>query len=491
MTATSPNGATGTATTSPAAPDAGGSDLVFLTIAEASAAITAGTLSPVALTGAVLDRIAATDDRLNSYVLVMRESALAEAAASEARQRDGALLGPLDGIPMAIKDIYDTAGAVTTNGTYAHRFRVPAADSTAVARLRAAGAVIVGKTNTHELAMGGTTNNKHYGPTHNPWMLGRIPGGSSGGSGSSLAAGQALGALGTDTGGSIRGPASYCGISGIKPTYGLSSRAGVAPLSHTLDHTGPMARTVLDCALMLNALQGYDPADLDSVDHPTEDFTAGIEGGVAGMTFAVIPSLLAVATPDVQAAFAASLATFESLGATITTIEPLAGVDDFRSVTMGIVAVEAADYNEAILGQEPPVIAANILARMRTGQATPAPLYSRALDARKALERKLEAGLKEHGIDAYLVPTTPVTAFPMDEDADRDMTPPRARNASMPVFNISRQPSMSVPNGFDSEGLPTGLMITGPQWQDAKVLRIAHAFQQATDFHTKRPPLFS
>ncbi len=470
---------------------AGATKPVFLSIEEAAAEMDAGRLSPVDLTQAILDRIEETDGQLNSYVLVMRESALAEAEASAERARAGDRLGPLDGIPMGIKDIYDTAGYVTTNGTAAHRFRVPAADSTAVARLRAAGSVVVGKTNTHELAMGGTTNNKHYGPTHNPWMLGRIPGGSSGGSGSALAAGQALGALGTDTGGSIRGPASYCGISGIKPTYGLSSRAGVAPLSHTLDHTGPMARTALDCALMLNALQGYDPLDLDSADHPTEDFTAGIDAGIAGMTFAVIPSLVAVATDDVKAAFEASLDTLRSLGATITKLEPLTGVDDYRGMVMSIVAVESADYNEAIMAAEPPVIAANILARMRTGQATPGYIYARMLDNRKRLEQKLEAGLKENGIDAYLTPSTPVTAFPIDEDADRDTSPVRARNGVTPVFNISRQPSMSIPNGFDSEGLPTGLMISGAQWTDAKVLRIAYAYQQATDFHAQRPPLFS
>ncbi|MEX2375917.1 MAG: amidase, partial [Dehalococcoidia bacterium] len=321
--------------------------------------------------------------------------------------------------------------------------------------------------------------------------LGRIPGGSSGGTGAALAVGSALGALGTDTGGSIRGPASYCGVSGIKPTFGLSSRAGVAPLSHTLDHTGPLARTVLDCALMLNALQGYDPLDFDSVDHPTEDFTAGIDDGIEGMTLAVIPSMLAAATPDVRAAFEASLVTFESLGARITTVEPLAGIDDYRGLVMSIVAVEAADYNETILGQEPPVIAANILARMKTGQATPGYVYARALDYRKMLEQKMQRGLLDNGIDAYLLPTTPVTAFPIDEDPDRDLTPVAARNALMPVFNVARQPSMSVANGFDSEGLPTGLMISGAQWTDAKVLRIAQAFQQATDFHTKRPPLFS
>lgn len=466
-------------------------DVVFMSISEAAAEIAAGRLSPVDLTRAVLEKIEATDAQLNSYVLVMKESALAEAEASAARARAGTLLGPLDGIPMGIKDLYDTAGYVTTNGTAAHRFRVPAADCTAVARLRAAGAVIVGKTNTHELAMGGTTNNLHYGPTHNPWDLSRIPGGSSGGSGSALAAGQALGALGTDTGGSIRGPASYCGITGHKPTYGLSSRAGVGALSHTLDHTGPMARSAYDCALMLNALQGYDPLDLDSADHPVEDFAAGIEGGVAGMTFAFIPSLLAVADPDVKASFQASLAVFEALGATITTIEPLTGIDDYRGLVQAIGAVETNDYNEAIVNAEPPVIAATIRARLAVGRAMPAYLYSRMLDSRKMLEQRMQRGLLDNGIDAYLLPTTPVTAFPIDPDADRDQSPPKARAGMTSIFNISHQPSLSVPNGFDRDGLPTGLMISGAQWTDAQVLRIGHAYQQATDFHTTRPPMFA
>ncbi len=466
-------------------------DVVYLSIAEASADIEAGKLSPVDLTRATLDRIRETDAQLNSYVLVMEESALAEAEAAAERARTKSRLGPLDGIPMGIKDLYDTAGAVTTGGTGAYRFRVPAADSTPVARLRAAGAVIVGKTNTHELAFGGSTNNVHYGPTHNPWMLGRIPGGSSGGSASALAVGQAMGALGTDTGGSIRSPAAYCGVTGIKPTWGLSSRAGVTALSHTLDHTGPMARTALDCALMLNALQGFDPQDIDSVEHPTEDFTAGIDGGVRGMTLAVIPSLLAIAAPGVRAAFAASLATFESLGAKVVNLEPLLGVDDWRGLTQGIIAVEACDYHEGLLAQDPPSIGAAVRARMAPGLAMPAYKYARALDARKVLEKRMHAGLKDNGIDAYVLPSTPLTAWEIDPDPDRDANPGMTRGGFTSIFNISRQPSISVPNGFDAEGLPTGLLISTAQWEDAKAMRIAHAFQQATDFHTKRPPLFA
>ncbi len=239
-------------------------ELCYLDIAEASRRLDDGELSALAITEALFARIDETDVQLNAYVRLMRESALAEARAADERAQAGRRLGALDGIGIAVKDLYDTAGIMTAGGAGAYRSRIPALDATCVARLRAAGAVMLGKTNTHEIAMGGTTNNAHFGATHNPWKLDRVPGGSSGGSGAALAAGQALGALGTDTGGSIRIPAAFCGISGHKPTYGLVGRGGVMPLSWTLDHAGPMARTIEDCALLLNVLAGPDPRDLDN-----------------------------------------------------------------------------------------------------------------------------------------------------------------------------------------------------------------------------------
>jgi aspartyl-tRNA(Asn)/glutamyl-tRNA(Gln) amidotransferase subunit A len=463
-------------------------DTTYLSIADAAVQLESGALSPLELTRAVLDRIEATNGAINSYVLVMKDSALAEAEAAEARAKAGTRLGPLDGIPMGVKDLYDTAGAVTTGGTGAYRFRVPAQDATAVAKLREAGAVIIGKTNTHELAFGGTTNNVHYGATHNPWRLDRVPGGSSGGSGAALAAGQALGALGSDTGGSIRVPASCCGITGHKPTWGLVSRAGIIPMSHTLDHAGPMARSAYDCALMLNVLQGYDARDLDSVDRPAEDYTAGIDGGVAGMTLAVIPSLLANVTPAVKAAFEVSLATLESLGAKVTTIEPMIGTDDWRTATVGIIQVESYDYHESLMDDEPPSVGAVVRSRIAHGATFPAHKYSRALDARKMMEHRFEVALKDNGIDAYLLPTTPLTAWPIDEDPDRDLAPQTVFQNTT-VFDLTHQPAISFPNGFDSDGLPTSLMIATAKWEDAKALRIAHAVQMATDFHTKRPSM--
>jgi aspartyl-tRNA(Asn)/glutamyl-tRNA(Gln) amidotransferase subunit A len=237
-------------------------DLCYLSIAEASDLFDAGKLSPVELTQAMFDRIDATDGAVHSYVRLMRRTALEEAAASEGRAKAGQRRGPLDGMPIAVKDLFDTAGTVTTAGLGIYRERVPGADSACVARLRDAGAVILGKTNTHEMAWGGTTNNYFYDATHNPWDLDRVPAGSSGGSGAALAAGQCLGALGTDTAGSIRMPAAFCGITGHKPTYGMVSRTGVHPLSQTLDHPGPMTRSAYDAASCSTSSPASTPATL-------------------------------------------------------------------------------------------------------------------------------------------------------------------------------------------------------------------------------------
>lgn len=460
--------------------------LYYLTIAEASAKIAAREISPVELADAVFARIEATDDQLNSYNRLMKTSALAEAAASAERAKGGALLGPLDGIPIGVKDLYDTAGVITTGGTGAYRQRVPAQDATAVRLLREAGAVIVGKTNTHELALGGTTNNAHYGPTRNPWRTDRVPGGSSGGSGAAIAAGQALGALGTDTGGSIRIPAALCGITGHKPSHGLVSRGGVLPLSLTLDHAGPMARSALDCALMLNVLAGYDPRDLDSVPRPKEDYAAGINEPIRGLKVAVIPSLLSECQPSVVASFEASLEVLRSLGVEIGSAEPMAGFDDWKSETLPIMITEAASYNEKILDDIPPSVSEPIRTMMNRGFEVKAVAYQRALDFRKVMEQRYEQALAAGGFAAYVTPTSPQVAELIAADPTNEPPQPlKFRNTG--VFNQNRQPSISIPNGFDADGLPTGLMISAARWDDAIALRIAHAVQQVTDWHTKRP----
>ena len=453
-------------------------------IADASRQIDAGGLSPTELLEVTLARIAETDGRLNSFVRLMTDSARAEAAASTARVEAGQRRGPLDGIPIAVKDLYDTAGVITAGGSAAYNERVPSQDATPVRMLREAGAVIVGKTNTHELALGGTTNNAHYGPTHNPWNLDRVPGGSSGGSGAAVASGQSLGALGSDTGGSIRIPAAFCSITGHKPSYGLVGRGGVLPLSLTLDHAGPMARTAEDCAIMLGAIAGPDPRDHDSANRDAEDYTAALAQGIDGMRFAVIPSLVEGCADAVLQNFEHSLELLRELGATIERREPIQGEDNWRARVGAIITAEAGTYNEIAL--QGTGVAEPQRRRMLAGLETPVASYIRALEFRKQVEAAYESHLV--GIDAYVTPTTPMVPEPIADDPTEE---PRLhlkfRNTA--VFDNTHQPSISVPNGFDADGLPTGLMISTALFEDARALRIAHAYQQATEFHLQRPQI--
>jgi aspartyl-tRNA(Asn)/glutamyl-tRNA(Gln) amidotransferase subunit A len=453
-------------------------------IADASRQIDDGDLSPAGLLDATFARIKETDGRLNSFVRLMKDSARAEAAASTIRAEASQRRGPLDGIPIAVKDLYDTAGVITAGGTAAYSERVPSEDATAVRMLREAGAVIVGKTNTHELALGGTTNNAHYGPTRNPWNLDRVPGGSSGGSAAAVAAGQSLGALGSDTGGSIRIPAAFCSITGHKPTYGLVGRGGVLPLSLTLDHAGPIARTAQDCAIMLGAIAGPDPRDGDSAHCDAEDYTATLDQGIDGMRFAVIPTLLEGCADAVLQNFEHSLELLRELGATIERREPIQGEDNWRARVAAIILAEAGTYNETALQGNG--IAEPQKRRMLAGLETPVANYIRALEYRKQVEAAYESQLV--GIDAYVAPTSPMVPEPIADDPNRER-PPQIKFHNTAVFDNTHQPSISVPNGFDPDGLPTGLMISAALFQDARALRIAHAYQQATDFHFQRPPI--
>ncbi len=461
-------------------------ELCYLSVADASARIAGGELSPVRLAEAVFARIEATEPQINAYVRLMRASALDEAAAAEARAQRGERLGPLDGIPVAVKDLYDTAGVVTAAGTALYRERVPAEDATAVRLLREAGAVIVGKTNTHELAMGGTTNNRTYGPTRNPWDPARVPGGSSGGSGAALAVGSALAALGSDTGGSIRIPAAFCGVTGHKPTFGLVGRGGVVPLSLTLDHAGPMARSAEDCALLLEALAGPDPRDLDSAGRDAEAYAAP-EPDIAGLRLAVIPSLVEGSEPAVAANFERSLTVLRELGAEIGVVEPLAGYErDWRGALRAIISAEAASYLREALATRPEAIAEPMRGRLLAGLELRAADYAEALEVRKQVAWRYEQALS--GIDAYLVPTSPIVAEPIADDPETE-APPASKFRNTFVFDCTRQPAVSVPNGLDADGLPTALMIAGRTFEDTLVLRIARAYPAATNFHRQRPAL--
>lgn len=415
-----------------------------------------------------------TNPELNSFVLMTEELALSQAAKADERLSSTGPLSVLDGIPLAVKDLYDTAGIATTGGTAAFKDRIPDEDSVVISLLQQAGMVVVGKTNTHELAMGMTTNNPHYGPTRNPWDLTRVPGGSSGGSGAAVAAGQVAAALGTDTGGSVRNPAAFCGITGHKPTFGLVSTKGIIPLSKTLDHAGPMTRSAKECAMMLEWM--IEPRKRVS-------FVNQLEDSIAGLKLAIIPSLLEGCQSGVLDSFENSLDIFRGLGVEITEFEPMPDYKDMRARLSPIAAAEGSTYIENILRESKELVGERVRGQMLAGLDASLHDYVRALDYRQDVEVSFENALREHQIDGYIVPTCPQVAEPITDEPEN--LGKKVRNTS--VFNQTRQPSISVPNGFDSDGLPTGLMISTAQNTDRLTLQIAHNFQKVTDFHLQIP----
>src|SRR6202521_889113 len=323
----------------------------YLTIAEAARLIEKKELSPVELVDSRLDRIARLDGRLNSFIRVLADEARGDARAAEAEIAAGKYRGPLHGIPIGLKDIYGTAGVASTGPSKVMQYHVPKDDGFAVARLREAGAIVMGKLATHEFALGGPSFDLPWPPARNPWDTSRFTGGSSSGTGAAVAAGLILGGTGSDTGGSIRGPAAYCGLAGIKPTYGLCSRAGILPLSFSLDHAGPLAWTVEDCAILLQAMAGHDPADPGSADHPIPDYRAALAGPVKGLRIGLIRHFYErdnEANPATRAAIAATAQTLEALGCTVRelTLSPLA---DWAACGMAIMQCEAYAIHEANL----------------------------------------------------------------------------------------------------------------------------------------------
>lgn len=426
-------------------------------------------ISAVELVQDTLNNIDKTNAIINSFVLLTPELAIKQAKAADKRLSSKSPQSTLDGIPLAVKDLYDTAGITTAGGTLAYRHRVPERNSQVVELLTQSGMLIVGKTNTHELAFGMTTNNPHYGPTRNPWNLDRVPGGSSGGSGAALAAGQIPAALGTDTGGSVRNPAAFCGITGHKPTYGLVNTQGIIPLSKTLDHAGPMARSAYECALMLELMLNLGK---------NQSFTDRIEHSVKGLTLAIIPSLLENCQPSVITSFEESLKILSSIGINITESEP-----NIKYRPNSIVRVEGATYVEDILRENSQLIGKEVRNSLLEGLDDSVHEYVRSLEWRANLELEFEKKLQAENLDGYIVPTcNQVAEFIYDEPNNIDL---KSRNTR--VFNQSRQPSISIPNGFDQDGLPTGLMISTKQYTDDLTLRIAHNFQKVTDFHLQRP----
>lgn len=443
-------------------------------------------LSPVDITRECLRRIENLNPRLNAFITVTGESALSEARTAEDEISRGSWRGPLHGIPIALKDLIDTAGVRTTSASALHQDRIPTEDAEVVRRLRLAGAVIVGKNNLHEFAYGASSLVSHFGNVHNPWDEGRITGGSSGGSAASVAAGMACAAIGTDTAGSIREPAALCGCVGLKPTYGRVSIRGVIPLSVSLDHVGPLTSSVEDAAIVLQAIAGYDAAEVASVEVPVGDYTSSLREGANGLRVGVPRAhFFDDLDPEVASAIEHGLMGIETLVAHIKEIRLEVSTD--RTVQ----AAESYAYHVENVAKHPEAYQAETVRRIRTGEKITAVEY---LQRRRALEvarRSIHDVFAD--VDLLITPTTPMPAPTIAElttnsEALRPAELRLLRNTR--PWNVWGVPAISIPCGFTQSGLPIGLQIAGPPWREDLVLRLAYAYEQATAWHKRRCPSF-
>jgi aspartyl-tRNA(Asn)/glutamyl-tRNA(Gln) amidotransferase subunit A len=468
-------------------------DLTFASVADLAAMIARKEVSPVDVVRAHLDRIAARDAALGAYLTVCADAALEAARAAESALAGGRPAGALHGVPIALKDLYDTAGVLTTAGSRILADRVPAADATVVRRLKDAGAIVLGKLHMVEFAYGPEGLNAHHGAPRNPWDAGvaRMPGGSSSGSGVAVAAGLAPAALGSDTGGSIRIPASLCGITGLKPTYGRVSRAGVLPLAWSMDHVGPMTRSAADAALLLRVMAGYDPADPSTSVLPVPDYTAALTGEVTGLRVGLLRAyFMDAATPEVRGAVEAAAQALARAGAVVDEVA-LPAVAHVGAGAYAVVASEALAYHTGWLKTRRAEYDPEILRRLQLGAFVTGADYVRAQQARTLVRAEVDAALARR--DVLLAPATPLTAPAVDErrttlgDGPSDVRAALIRLTR--PFNFSGHPACAVPCGFSAGGLPIGMQLVGRPFDEATVLRAADAYQRLTDWHTRRPVL--
>jgi aspartyl-tRNA(Asn)/glutamyl-tRNA(Gln) amidotransferase subunit A len=461
-------------------------DLAFLTITDLARAIHSREVSPTEVTRAMLERIERVDPRINSYITITSDLALQQAKQAEQDLVSGKDAGPLHGVPIALKDLYATKGIRTTGHSKVLADWIPDEDATATTLLREAGAVLLGKLAMHEFAFGVPAFDTPFPPARNPWGTEHITGGSSSGSGAALAAGLCYGALGSDTGGSIRSPAALCGVAGIKPTYGRTSRAGVLPLSWSLDHVGPMARSVADCAVMLQAIAGYDPKDPASADVAAPDFTSTLNDGVAGLRIGVPRDWFSEGDgthSEVLAAFQAALEVLAGQGAQIVDVDSSPFINA-RAANTIIMISEAYAYHEDTLKTRPQDLSSGVRNRAREGAFLTAADYVDAQRARGVLANQVRNIMRD--VDVIASPAAPQPAETFEEqDPDARYRMP----SYTPVFNLTGLPAMSVPCGFSSDGFPIGLQIAGRAFDEATVLRVGHAYEGATDWHRRHPEL--
>jgi aspartyl-tRNA(Asn)/glutamyl-tRNA(Gln) amidotransferase subunit A len=462
-------------------------DIHYLTIRQASELLRNQELSPVELTQAFLDRIEATNEDLLSYILVMKDQALADARTAEAEILSGGYKGPLHGIPFALKDLYDTAGVRTTSGSKVDIGRVPTEDATTTARLKAAGGILMGKLAMHEYALGGPDFTTPFEPARNPWNLAHVTGGSSSGSGAAVASGQCMGALGSCTGGSIRGPASLCGIVGLKPTYGRVSRAGVVTLSWSQDHCGPMTWTVEDTAYMLQAIAGRDPKDPTTSSALVPDYSLSLREDIRGLTigvprhffFASDPAI----NPEVLSVVEKGMEVLQGLGANLVEVT-IPSLEYVRAANTIIMLSEAYAFHEKNLKTRPQDFGQMVRDRFRIGGLFSSSDYIQAQRCRELVKKEFAEVFQK--VDLLVSPTMtqPAGAF---EGFDTTGTV-RGPSFTAP-YNLTGLPAISVPCGFTAAGLPVGMQIAGKPFDEPGVIRAAYAYQQRARWFERRPPM--
>ena len=461
-----------------------GTDPTSYSLSEAAALVRARKISPLELTQACLARVERLNPVLNAFITITRETALQEARTAGAEAQAGRWRGPLHGIPIALKDLFDTAGVRTTAASAIFAERVPAADAEVVRRLKGAGAILLGKLNMHEFAYGDSSAQSHYGAVRNPWDPSVIAGGSSGGSAAAVASGMCYAALGSDTGGSIRQPSAYCGIAGLKPTYGLVSTRGVVPLSWSLDHVGPMCRRVADVALSLQPLAGYDPLDPASLASASRNYADALRATVSrfrlGVPRAVFYDDL---HPEIAAAVEEALSALRRMTASVRDVQLP------RYETLPVVGAEAYAFHAPYFTKTPERYQPMTRRRLEAGSKVTATAYIEGRRELERLRREIKSVFAE--VDLLVTPTSHL--FPVTVDAAiADSSTPAAGGVASSLrntqpFDVYGLPCISIPCGFSRTGLPIGLSISGPHLAEVQVLALAHAYERATEWHLRRP----